>query len=42
VADDVVTAWAIAVGTLLVASVLVVGPALAASRTSAASLLKAE
>lgn len=44
-ADPVVTAWvvaAIAVGTLLVANLLAVGPAWVASRASAASLLKAE
>ena len=45
VAVPVVTAWvvaAIAVGTLVVANILAVGPALVASRTSAASLLKSE
>ncbi len=45
VADPVVTAWvvaAIALGTLVVANLLAVGPALVASRTRAASLLKAE
>ena len=39
------TVWvvaAIAVGTLVVANVLAVGPALVASRAKAASLLKAE
>ncbi len=44
-ADPVVTAWvvaAIAAGTLLVANLLAVGPAWVASRTRAASLLKAE
>ncbi len=45
VADPVVTAWAvaaIAAGTLVVANLLAVGPALVASRARAASLLKAE
>ncbi len=45
VADPVVTAWvvaAIAAGTLVVANLLAVGPAWVASRTRAASLLKAE
>ncbi len=45
VAVPVVTAWvlaAIIAGTLLVANLLAVGPALVASRTSAASLLNAE
>ena len=45
VAVPVVTAWvvaAIALGTLVVANVLAVGPALVASRTRAASLLKSE
>ena len=45
VAVPVVTPWvvaAIAVGTLVVANLLAVGPALVASRTRAASLLKAE
>ncbi len=45
VADPVATAWvvaAIAAGTVLVANLLAVGPAWVASRTRAASLLKAE
>ncbi len=45
VADPVVTAWvvaAVAAGTLVVANLLAVGPAWVASRTRAASLLKAE
>ncbi|HXN63449.1 MAG TPA: FtsX-like permease family protein [Acidimicrobiales bacterium] len=45
VAVPVVTAWvvaAIVVGTLVVANLLAVGPALVASRTRAASLLKSE
>jgi ABC-type antimicrobial peptide transport system permease subunit len=45
VADPVVTAWivvSIAAGTLIVANVLAVGPALVASRARASSLLKAE
>ena len=45
VAVPVVTAWVVAVialGTLVVANLLAVGPALVASRTRAASLLKAE
>ena len=45
VADPVVTAWvvaAIAVGTLVVANLLAVGPALVALRTRVASLLRAE
>ena len=44
-AEPVVTAWvvaAIAAGTLVVANLLAVGPALVASRAKAASLLKAE
>ena len=45
VADPVVMVWAlasIAVGTLVVANLLAVGPTLVASRAKAASLLKAE
>jgi len=45
VAQPVVTAWVvatIAAGTLVVANVLAVVPALVASRAKAASLLKAE
>ena len=44
-APPVVTVWlvaAITVGTLVVANMLAVGPAVVASRAKAASLLKAE
>jgi len=45
VAEPVVTAWVlivIAIGTLVVANLLAAGPALMASRSNAATLVKAE